>query len=124
MKRIIALLPDHRQTLLFSATAPAEIRSLAASFMKDPVEIEVALCKLRCEDEARARVLAVVERHGARAAEDGADRLIVTMHGTSAQVTELLTELRPFNLEELVRSGRIVMDRGASHFAHLLGRRN
>jgi len=91
---------------------------------ENPVEIEVALCKLRCEGEIRTRVLAVVERHGARAAEDGADRLIVTMHGTSAQVTELLTELRPFSLEELVRSGRIVMDRGASHFAHLLGRRD
>jgi acetolactate synthase-1/3 small subunit len=90
---------------------------------ENPVEVEVALCKLRCEGEARARVLATIKRHGARAVEDGADRLIVTMHGTSAQVTELLTELRSFSLEELVRSGRIVMDRGASHFAHLLGRR-
>lgn len=91
---------------------------------EDPVETEVALCKFRCEGETRARILAVVERHGARAANDGTDRLIVTMHGTSLQITELLTELRPFSLEELVRSGRIVMDRGASHFAHLLGRRH
>jgi ATP-dependent RNA helicase RhlE len=42
IRRILALLPAHRQNLLFSATFPDEIRKLAASFMKDPVTVEVA----------------------------------------------------------------------------------
>ena len=42
VKRIIALLPPQRQTLLFSATFPDEIRRFAAQFLFDPTTIEVA----------------------------------------------------------------------------------
>jgi ATP-dependent RNA helicase RhlE len=42
IRKILALLPVHRQNLLFSATFPDEIRKLAGSFMKDPVTVEVA----------------------------------------------------------------------------------
>jgi superfamily II DNA/RNA helicase len=42
VERIFGLLPDTRQTLLFSATMPAEIRKLADAFLRDPVEIAVA----------------------------------------------------------------------------------
>jgi ATP-dependent RNA helicase RhlE len=42
IRKILALLPAARQNLLFSATFPEEIRKLAASFMKDPLTVEVA----------------------------------------------------------------------------------
>src|SRR3954462_258618 len=42
IRKILALLPTQRQNLLFSAPFPEEIRKLAASFMKDPVTVEVA----------------------------------------------------------------------------------
>ena len=42
IKRIIALLPAARQTLLFSATFSDEIRKLASQFQKDPAKVEVA----------------------------------------------------------------------------------
>jgi len=42
IKRIIALLPAARQTLLFSATFSDEIRKLAQQFQKDPAKVEVA----------------------------------------------------------------------------------
>src|SRR6516162_4223671 len=41
VERIAGLLPEARQTLLFSATMPAEIRKLADAFLRDPVEIAV-----------------------------------------------------------------------------------
>jgi ATP-dependent RNA helicase RhlE len=41
VKRVIAALPPKRQTLLFSATMPQEIRTLAARLMKDPVYVSV-----------------------------------------------------------------------------------
>ncbi len=41
VRRISALLPQKRQTLLFSATMPPEIRSLAKNLLKDPVNVEV-----------------------------------------------------------------------------------
>jgi ATP-dependent RNA helicase RhlE len=40
--RIIISIPQERQTMLFSATMPAEIMSLARNYMDDPVYVEVA----------------------------------------------------------------------------------
>lgn len=40
--RIIRDVPQHRQTLLFSATMPAPIRKLAATILKDPEQINLA----------------------------------------------------------------------------------
>jgi ATP-dependent RNA helicase RhlE len=42
LQRIVNLLPKERQSLLFSATFSPEIKKLAASFLKNPVTIEVA----------------------------------------------------------------------------------
>jgi len=42
IKRIIAMLPPKRQTLLFSATYSDEIRALAGQWLRDPVQVEVA----------------------------------------------------------------------------------
>ncbi|MFQ5439469.1 MAG: DEAD/DEAH box helicase, partial [Paracoccaceae bacterium] len=41
IKRILRLLPAERQTLLFSATMPKEIRALSADHLKSPVEVSV-----------------------------------------------------------------------------------
>lgn len=41
VKKIIAKLPQKRQTLFFSATMSKEIASLANSILKDPVQIEI-----------------------------------------------------------------------------------
>ncbi len=42
LERILSYLPKQRQSLLFSATFSPEIRKLARTFLKDPVEISVA----------------------------------------------------------------------------------
>ncbi len=42
LDRIVRLLPASRQTLLFSATFSNEIRKLARTHLKDPVELEVS----------------------------------------------------------------------------------
>lgn len=41
VKRVIAQLPAHRQSLLFSATMPDSIRELATSLLRDPVTVTV-----------------------------------------------------------------------------------
>ncbi|NDC79109.1 MAG: DEAD/DEAH box helicase, partial [Chitinophagia bacterium] len=43
--RIIAQVPLQRQTLLFSATMPPRIRSLAQKILRDPVEVNIAISK-------------------------------------------------------------------------------
>lgn len=42
IRRIMAYLPKNRQNLLFSATMPGAIKSLAATILHHPVEVEVA----------------------------------------------------------------------------------
>ncbi len=42
IKRIIALLPKERQSLLFSATFPDDVKRLADTLLKNPVTIQVA----------------------------------------------------------------------------------
>lgn len=45
LKNIISNLPKDRQTLLFSATMPNNIRQLAKSIQKDPLEISLSISK-------------------------------------------------------------------------------
>ena len=42
LTRVLALLPDRRQNLLFSATFPPAVQSLAELLLRDPVRIDVA----------------------------------------------------------------------------------
>jgi len=42
LRRIVKVLPDRRQTLLFSATMPKLMAEVAASYLRDPVRVEVA----------------------------------------------------------------------------------
>jgi ATP-dependent RNA helicase RhlE len=45
IRRIIAALPQKRQTLLFSATMPDEIRALAADMLRQPVTVEIGITR-------------------------------------------------------------------------------
>ena len=42
LQRLLALLPARRQTLLFSATFPPDVQTLAQSLLHEPVRVEVA----------------------------------------------------------------------------------
>lgn len=75
LQRIINLLPKQRQNLMFSATFSPEIKKLSASFLNDPVTIEVArsnataenvtqvLYKVQ-EDEKRDAVAFIIRERG------------------------------------------------------------
>ena len=45
IRKIVSRLPAQRQTLLFSATMPGEIRELAQDFLRDPVTLQMAFSK-------------------------------------------------------------------------------
>ena len=42
LTRVLALLPDHRQNLLFSATFPPAVQALAELLLRNPIRIDVA----------------------------------------------------------------------------------
>ncbi|MDH3330568.1 MAG: DEAD/DEAH box helicase, partial [Desulfobulbaceae bacterium] len=45
IRRILKYLPGERQTLLFSATMPGEIRHLAEDILDNPVRVQIAHCQ-------------------------------------------------------------------------------
>ena len=45
IQRILTFLPEHRQTLFFSATMPPKIRQLAVKLLKNPVQINISISK-------------------------------------------------------------------------------
>ncbi len=45
IRRILSMLPEKRQTLLFSATMPDEIRKLATDMLKSPVTVEIGITR-------------------------------------------------------------------------------
>lgn len=50
IKDILKAIPEQRQTLLFSATMPKEIREIATTLMKEPVEIKVKAKEMTVEN--------------------------------------------------------------------------
>lgn len=61
LARIISLLPLSRQTLLFSATFSNEIRKLGRTYLKQPVEIEVAARNATAENVTQIAYLMPAE---------------------------------------------------------------
>ncbi|TVR28516.1 MAG: DEAD/DEAH box helicase [Balneolaceae bacterium] len=57
IKKIISWLPEKRQTLLFSATMPNEIKKLASSIMKNPESVAIERSKPSQSVEQRAYTL-------------------------------------------------------------------
>ncbi len=93
VKRIIAKVPQKRQSLLFSATMPGSIRQLAESVLRDPVRVEVtpvastveridqSLCHVSRENKQRLLVQLITEnREGLTLifsrTKHGADRIV------------------------------------------------
>jgi superfamily II DNA/RNA helicase len=61
LKRILALLPKQRQTLLFSATFSEDIKKLAQEFLVDPVTVETA--RRNAAGENIKQSVLMVEQH-------------------------------------------------------------
>ena len=79
LQRILSYLPKQRTTLLFSATFSPEIKRLAASYLQDPVTIEVARSNATAstidqrfvrvdEDDKRAALKQLVREHNVKQA--------------------------------------------------------
>lgn len=96
IRRVLRLLPDARQNLLFSATFSDEIRALARTFMNRPQEVSVA--KRNAPADAVDQRVYEVDRAGKRAllahliAENGWSQVLVftrTKHGANRLAEQL-----------------------------------
>lgn len=74
-------------------------------------ETEIALIKLRVEDGNRTQILQIAEHFGAKVVDYAAESVMVRVYGSSEKLDALIHLLRPFEIDELVRSGKILMAR-------------
>ena len=95
IRRILKLIPSHRQNLMFSATFSKEIRQLAATICRNPIEIDVAprnstveaisqkLCWVEKENKAKLLADLILDTH---------EQVLVftrTKHGANKLVKQL-----------------------------------
>jgi acetolactate synthase-1/3 small subunit len=77
-------------------------------------ETEIALIKVASPVEERTEILQVAEHFKARVVDYGTESMILQAYGSSEKLDALISLLRPFSIEELVRSGKLLMARGKS----------
>jgi acetolactate synthase I/III small subunit len=77
------------------------------------VEHELALLKLRVGDGNRGEVLKLIELARGRVLDVSAESLVAEVSGTEAEVDNFVACVRGFGIKELVRTGAVVMSRGA-----------
>ena len=77
------------------------------------VEHELALVKVRATNTNRAEIVTIVELSRGRVVDLAADSVIIEATGTEDEIDRLVELVSPFGIKELVRTGSIVMLRGA-----------
>ena len=77
------------------------------------VEHELALVKLRVTETNRADVLKLIELSRGRVLDVSPEAVIAEVSGSESEVDDFVTCVRGFGIKELVRTGAVVMARGA-----------
>jgi acetolactate synthase-1/3 small subunit len=78
----------------------------------DAYETEIALIKLECGAEDRAEILQIAEHFNAKVVDYGLHSLVLRVYGGSNKLDAMIALLGGFKIDELVRSGKILMARG------------
>jgi len=84
------------------------------------VEHELALVKVRATDGNRAEVVKVVELARGRILDLGPESVISEVTGSETDVDSFIALVRTFGIKELVRTGAVVMSRGAASIEEAL----
>jgi ATP-independent RNA helicase DbpA len=106
---IVAACPERRQTLLFSATYPDDIRKASAAFLRDPVEIKVEAQHHASRIEQRFYAVAPEQRNEAVARLLRHYRPVSTLAfcNTRIHCRELAAELRAQGFSALALYGEL-----------------
>jgi acetolactate synthase-1/3 small subunit len=76
-------------------------------------EAEIALVKLEAQLDQRTEILQIAEHYNAKVVDYGPRSLMLRAYGSSEKLDAFIELLRPYGVLELVRSGKILMARGA-----------
>ncbi len=80
---------------------------------EDSVNRELALIKVGVDSETRAEVMQIVDVFRAKIVDVGIKSLVVEVTGDESKIHAMEQLLRSFGIKEMVRTGKIAMNRGA-----------
>ena len=80
--------------------------------MDDAYETEIALIKVRCKDSDRPGILQIAEHFGSKVVDYGANSVMLRVYGSSEKLDAMQALMEPYEVAEVVRSGKILMTRG------------
>ncbi|MFZ2411109.1 MAG: acetolactate synthase small subunit [Candidatus Methanoperedens sp.] len=80
---------------------------------EDSVSRELALIKVGVDSTTRAEVMQIVDVFRAKIVDVGIKSLVVEVTGDESKINAMEQLLRQFGIKEMVRTGKIAMNRGA-----------
>lgn len=80
---------------------------------EDSVSRELALIKVGVDSTTRAEVMQIVDIFRAKIVDVGIKSIVVEVTGDESKINAIEQLLRQFGIKEMVRTGRIAMNRGA-----------
>jgi len=80
---------------------------------EDSVSRELALIKVGVDSTTRAEVMQIVDIFRAKIVDVGSKSLIVEVTGDESKINAIEQLLRQFGVKEIVRTGKVAMNRGA-----------
>ncbi len=83
----------------------------------EAVHRELALIKVGVESSTRAEVMQIVDIFRAKIVDVGVKSLVVEVTGDESKINAIEMLLRQFGIKEMVRTGKIAMNRGAKSVA-------
>ncbi len=81
--------------------------------VEESVNRELALIKVGVDSATRAEVMQIVDVFRAKIVDVGAKSLIIEVTGDESKIKAIEQLLRQFGVKEMVRTGRVAMNRGA-----------
>ncbi len=81
---------------------------------QDAVVKELALIKVAVTPAKRTEVLQIAEHFRARSVDMSENSMVFMITGGSAKVDALIDHYKAYGIQELVRTGKVVMSRGAA----------
>lgn len=80
---------------------------------EDTVQRELALFKIQCTANQRTEVLQIAETFRGQTVDIGDETITLQVVGKTSKVDAFSKMMTPFGIKELVRTGKVLMSRGA-----------